>query len=204
MSIHIKPSHKGLLHKNLGVSQSKKLTLAQEKKAANSKDPAVRKRANFAINARKWHHEEVEVIDEISKKVLKDYHGKAMDDYATSAKTNPEKANKRLKGMMDAGMRLGGVRISTLHNAKKAMKEETKLYSHKGRDGKSYKSAEKPVSQKEMIAASAKGRIEKEKKRRQEKAKQTKSLRKVFDVAPGRRKKIKEELINNILKLIKE
>lgn len=56
MSINIKPSHKGLLHKNLGVSQGKKLTVKEEESAKNSSDPAERKRATFALNARKWNH----------------------------------------------------------------------------------------------------------------------------------------------------
>ncbi len=56
MSIHIKPSHKGLLHKNLGISQGKKLTVKQEESAKHSSDPAERKRATFALNAGKWHH----------------------------------------------------------------------------------------------------------------------------------------------------
>jgi hypothetical protein len=54
--INIKPSHKGLLHKDLGVSQSKHLSVKQEEKAKHSSDPAERKRATFALNARKWHH----------------------------------------------------------------------------------------------------------------------------------------------------
>jgi oligoendopeptidase F len=54
--IKIKPSHKGLLHKNLGVAKGKKLTVAQEEKAKSSKSPAVRKRATFALNARSWNH----------------------------------------------------------------------------------------------------------------------------------------------------
>ena len=56
MSINIKPSHKGKLHKDLGVKQGKKLTSAQLQKAKHSKDPAERKRATFAINAKKWKH----------------------------------------------------------------------------------------------------------------------------------------------------
>lgn len=56
MAIKIKPSHKGLLHKKLGVSQAKKLTTAQLEKALTSKSPALRKEANFARNARKWNH----------------------------------------------------------------------------------------------------------------------------------------------------
>lgn len=54
MAIAIKPSHKGLLHKNLGVPQDKKLTIAQMQSAARSESPAERKRAQFALNARKW------------------------------------------------------------------------------------------------------------------------------------------------------
>lgn len=56
MAIAIKPSNEGLLHKNLGVKRSKKLTATELAAAKNSKDPAVRKRATFAMNARKWAH----------------------------------------------------------------------------------------------------------------------------------------------------
>ena len=54
--IKIKPSHKGLLHKNLGVKAGKPIPAAKLAKAANSKDAAVRKRAVFAENAKHWHH----------------------------------------------------------------------------------------------------------------------------------------------------
>lgn len=56
MSIEINPAHKGLLHKNLHVGQKKRLTATELSSAKHSKDPAVRKRAQFAINARKWAH----------------------------------------------------------------------------------------------------------------------------------------------------
>lgn len=52
--IKIKPSHKGLLHKNLGVAAGKKIPASKVEKATHSKDPAVKKRAVFAKNARKW------------------------------------------------------------------------------------------------------------------------------------------------------
>lgn len=52
--ISIKPGHKGLLHKDLG--KKGKLSASDLKKAASSKDPAERKRAVFAENARKWNH----------------------------------------------------------------------------------------------------------------------------------------------------
>lgn len=54
--IHIKPSHKGLLHKNLGVAAGHKIPAKALTKAKHSSDPAVRKRAVFAANAKKWHH----------------------------------------------------------------------------------------------------------------------------------------------------
>lgn len=54
--IHIKPSHKGLLHKDLGVGESKKIPAKKLEKAEKSKSPAVRKRAVFAENAKHWEH----------------------------------------------------------------------------------------------------------------------------------------------------
>lgn len=57
MSINIKKSHRGLLHKDLGVKPGKKITLGAEEKASHSSSPAVRKRATFAMNARKWNHD---------------------------------------------------------------------------------------------------------------------------------------------------
>ena len=56
MSIKIKPSHAGRLHRALGVPQDRKLTMAQIEKAEHSRKPSVRKEADFAAAARKWHH----------------------------------------------------------------------------------------------------------------------------------------------------
>ncbi len=56
MSIHIKPSHKGLLHKDLGIPQGEPIPESRIKAAENSPDPAVRKRAHFAENARHFNH----------------------------------------------------------------------------------------------------------------------------------------------------
>ena len=54
--IHIKPSHKGLLHKNLGVKKGKKIPLSKLMAAKHSESPAERKRATFALNAKHWAH----------------------------------------------------------------------------------------------------------------------------------------------------
>lgn len=50
--IHINPAHKGLLHKDTHTPMGKKISEAKLEKAENSKDPAVRKRAVFAENAK--------------------------------------------------------------------------------------------------------------------------------------------------------
>lgn len=49
----IKPSHKGLLHKHLGIPEGEDIPLERLKEAKNSDDPEIRKEANYAINVRK-------------------------------------------------------------------------------------------------------------------------------------------------------
>lgn len=56
MTIKIKPSHKGKLHKALGVPAGQKIPLGKIEKAAHSKSPTLRREANFALNARKFKH----------------------------------------------------------------------------------------------------------------------------------------------------
>jgi len=56
MAIKIKKSHKGLLHKDLGVPAGKPIPSAKLAAAKKSSDPAERKRATFAENAKKWNH----------------------------------------------------------------------------------------------------------------------------------------------------
>ena len=56
MAINIKPSHKGLLHKDLGVASGKKIPASKLAAAKNSNSAAVRKRAVFAENAKHWNH----------------------------------------------------------------------------------------------------------------------------------------------------
>lgn len=52
--IHIKPSHKGLLHEDLDVPQGQPIPAAKLAAAKNSSNPAIRKRATFAENAKSW------------------------------------------------------------------------------------------------------------------------------------------------------
>ena len=52
--IHIKKSHKGLLHKDTGTPAGKPIPEKKLEKEADSSDPAKRKRAVFAENAKHW------------------------------------------------------------------------------------------------------------------------------------------------------
>lgn len=52
--IQINPAHKGMLHQDLGVPQGEKIPSTKLHAAANSGSPAVRKRAIFAENAKRF------------------------------------------------------------------------------------------------------------------------------------------------------
>lgn len=54
--IHIKASHKGELHKDLGVPAGQPIPAGKLEKALDSNNPAVRKRAQFAENAKHFNH----------------------------------------------------------------------------------------------------------------------------------------------------
>ena len=51
----IPKSHKGLLHKDLGVAKGKKIPAAKLKKAEHSKNPTVAKRARLAQTLKGFH-----------------------------------------------------------------------------------------------------------------------------------------------------
>jgi hypothetical protein len=50
----IKPSHKGRLHKALGIPEGQPIPRARLEAAAKSKDPHMRQMANYALAARGW------------------------------------------------------------------------------------------------------------------------------------------------------
>ena len=54
MSIHIK--HPGLLHSKLHIPQGQKIPASRLQSAAHSSSPALRKEADFAINAKHFNH----------------------------------------------------------------------------------------------------------------------------------------------------
>ena len=54
MAIKIKKSRRGLLHKKLGVPQGQKIPAGLLSSALQSKSGALRKEAQFAVNAKKF------------------------------------------------------------------------------------------------------------------------------------------------------
>lgn len=52
--IVIRPQNRGKLRKAAGAKKGRKIPVAKLRKMARSRDPKVRKRAQFALNARQW------------------------------------------------------------------------------------------------------------------------------------------------------
>jgi hypothetical protein len=50
----VKPSHKGALHRDLGVPLDQKIPISKIHAAMHSKNPKVRKRANYANTMAGW------------------------------------------------------------------------------------------------------------------------------------------------------
>ena len=55
-NIDIKPSHKGKLHRALGIPEGQEIPRSRLEEAKHSKDPDIRREATFALNARGWNH----------------------------------------------------------------------------------------------------------------------------------------------------
>jgi oligoendopeptidase F len=54
--IRIKPSNRGKLRKSAGVKKGQKIPVKDLQRMKHSKNPKTRRRATFALNARKWKH----------------------------------------------------------------------------------------------------------------------------------------------------
>lgn len=52
--IRIKKSNRGKLRKSAGVKKGRKIPVSKLRQMKKSKNPKTRKRATFALNARKW------------------------------------------------------------------------------------------------------------------------------------------------------
>ena len=55
-AIHINPAHKGLLHKETHTPMGQAIPEDKIKAAEHSEDPAIRRRAQFADNAKGFKH----------------------------------------------------------------------------------------------------------------------------------------------------
>ncbi len=49
----IKPSHKGLFHEDLGIPEGQPIPLSRIMRSKKDRSPAIRKRANFALMAKR-------------------------------------------------------------------------------------------------------------------------------------------------------
>lgn len=104
--IHIKKENKGKLHRELGVKQGEKISVSKLKKAEHSANPAERKRAQFADNARKFHHADGGHIHDSTHEIP--------PDYATGGTINELNAGGSAYGGMATGgtinpMAVGGM-----------------------------------------------------------------------------------------------
>jgi oligoendopeptidase F len=54
MAIKIKKANRGKLRKAAGTKKGQKIPVSKLRKMKNSKNPKTRKRATFALNARRW------------------------------------------------------------------------------------------------------------------------------------------------------
>jgi oligoendopeptidase F len=54
VAIRIKKANRGKLRKSAGAKKGQKVPASKLRQLKKSKDPKTRKRANFALNARKW------------------------------------------------------------------------------------------------------------------------------------------------------
>lgn len=52
--IRIKKANRGKLRKSAGAKKGSKIPVSKLRQMKKSKNPKTRKRANFALNARKW------------------------------------------------------------------------------------------------------------------------------------------------------
>ena len=54
--IHIKKKNRGKLRRTAGVKKGKKIPVSKLRSMKRSRSAATRRRATFALNARKWRH----------------------------------------------------------------------------------------------------------------------------------------------------
>ena len=100
MDLHLK---KGALHKELGVPEGEKIPAKKLEKSANSDNETLRKRAQFAINAKKWHHmSEGGVLDKLKQLLGTDKTDASQADQIDPIVT-PSTTTAKTPGMSEGG-----------------------------------------------------------------------------------------------------
>ncbi len=118
----IGPVKKGQMHKDLGKSPDAKITsndIAKEK----AKGGVFKKRAVFAQNAKKWHHEEF--VNELSKETLGSYAKKAAGDAIKKGMTLNQPNNQSFKQHFDKASKISKRATGIKRAINKLTKEET-------------------------------------------------------------------------------
>jgi hypothetical protein len=86
MNLHLK---EGALHKQMGVPEGKKIPAGRLESASNSSNPLTRKRAQFAINAKKWKHKDGGSIKAHAKSPAEATDGSAAETGVMKGPSNP-------------------------------------------------------------------------------------------------------------------
>jgi hypothetical protein len=55
-TIHLNPEHKGLLHKEMGIKEGKKISTEELEKVKKNASPKKKQRIQFAENAKHFNH----------------------------------------------------------------------------------------------------------------------------------------------------
>jgi len=118
MSINIKPSKRGSLRKAMGAKEGDKLSVSKMRSKLKTASPAMKKKLQFALNARKWNHEFGGIIGEPVKGNL----------VVNNNQWIPQTRDNIYYDLANAGMVGSGADSLTLQNWNKLSPDETLKY----------------------------------------------------------------------------
>lgn len=118
MSINIKPSKRGSLRKAMGAKEGDKLSVSKMRNKLKTASPAMKKKLQFALNARKWNHELGGIIGEPVKGNL----------VVNNNQWIPQTRDNIYYDLANAGMVGSGVDSLTLQNWNRLSPDETLKY----------------------------------------------------------------------------
>lgn len=118
MSINIKPSKRGSLRKAMGAKEGDKLSVSKMRSKLKTASPAMKKKLQFALNARKWNHEFGGIIGEPVKGNL----------VVNNNQWIPQTRDNIYYDLANAGMVGSGADSLTLQNWNRLAPDETLKY----------------------------------------------------------------------------